>query len=177
MLASSTAMNGMTRVSLEHLHSCQGLLKSGIEFNRNHNLHWGRLVSPDDVKIEWHSKFDRSSKFRYVLIMSQLRRRKRLTSSSRFLRELALPPWIRLNISSSPLAIGIALTGTTSAGECARLTSTLRQADGPHSYLHAVRSVWGGHRGPLKQGTSELDRKPAPSPKAGQAIAKARSVL
>lgn len=25
-----------------------------IEFNRNHNLHWGRLMNPEDVKVEWH---------------------------------------------------------------------------------------------------------------------------
>ncbi|GJE87739.1 proteasome-substrate-size regulator, mid region domain-containing protein [Phanerochaete sordida] len=24
------------------------------EFDRNHNLHWGRLMSPEDVKLEWH---------------------------------------------------------------------------------------------------------------------------
>lgn len=26
------------------------------EFNRNHNLHWGRLVNPEDVKVEWHGE-------------------------------------------------------------------------------------------------------------------------
>ena len=33
------------------------LIRSSVtEFNRDHDLYWGRLYSPEDVKIEWHSR-------------------------------------------------------------------------------------------------------------------------
>ena len=31
-------------------------LTNFAEFDRSHNLHWGRLYTPEEVVIEWHSE-------------------------------------------------------------------------------------------------------------------------
>lgn len=33
------------------------LISEIIEFNKDHNIHWGRLYNPEDVAIEWHGEY------------------------------------------------------------------------------------------------------------------------
>jgi hypothetical protein len=32
-----------------------------LEFDRDHNIHWGRLYEAKDVKIDWHGRLRSSS--------------------------------------------------------------------------------------------------------------------
>ena len=58
----------MIQVSPKRPYICVVLL-SKVEFNKNHNLHWGRLINPEDVKLEWHGGFVPDEKALYVLIL------------------------------------------------------------------------------------------------------------